>query len=167
MNADAFLREINALKYLHVPEPLIRRMQVNHRIILAEHHMREGRYAQKDEDLKFVEANYLRLTLTDKDLLSLAQYFASYGDYAKARALIEPRLLRINVSEDLLFYYLNLTLTDAATTAEPAYRKVMLNAINSDRHRFCDLFEPFGKGITFQLVDDPYLKKIWCEECQR
>lgn len=167
VDADDFLREINALKYLHVPESLIRRMQVNHRIILAERHMREGRYAQKDEDLKFVETNYPRLTLTDKDLLSLAQYFASYGDYAKARALIEPRLTQINVTEDLLFYYLNLTLTDANTTAKPAYRKVMLNAINSDRHRFCGLFEPFGKGITFQLLDDPYLKKIWCEECQR
>ncbi|MEO5584608.1 MAG: hypothetical protein ABIQ75_04050 [Flavobacteriales bacterium] len=167
VNADDFLRQINALKYLGIPEPLVRRMQVNHRIILADRHMREGRYSQKDEDLKFVEANYPRLALTDKDLLSLAQYFASYGDYVKARALIEPRLTHINVSEDLLFYYLNLTLTDAATTAKPAYRKVMLNAINSDRRRFCDLFEPFGKGITFQLLDDPYLKKTWCEECQR
>jgi hypothetical protein len=113
-----------------------------------------------------VEANYPRLALNDKDLLSLAQYFASYGDHAKARALIQPRLTHINVSEDLLFYYLNLTLTDASLTAQPAYRKVMLNAINSDRHRFCDLFEPFDKGITFQLLDDPYLKKTWCEECQ-
>jgi len=166
VNADNFLREINALKTLGIPDPLVRRMQVNYHIILADQHMRDGRYAQKDEDLAFVEANYPRLTLTDNDLLSLAQYFASYGDYAKARALIQPRLTHINVSEDLLFYYLNLTLTDASLTAQPAYRKVMLNAINSDRHRFCDLFEPFGKGITFQLLDDPYLKKSWCEECQ-
>jgi hypothetical protein len=166
VNADDFLREINALKTLGIPEPLVRRMVVNYHIILADQHMRAGHYAQKDEDLAFVEANYPRLALTDKDLLSLAQYFASYGDYAKARALIQPRLTHINVSEDLLFYYLNLTLTDPGLTAQPAYRKVMLNAINSDRHRFCDLFEPFGKGITFQLLDDPYLKKTWCEECQ-
>ncbi|MEO8734377.1 MAG: hypothetical protein ABI373_08600, partial [Flavobacteriales bacterium] len=153
VNADNFLREINALDHLGIPEPLGRRMLLNYHIILAEEHMRAGRYAQKDEDLAFVETNYPRLALTDKDLLSLAQYFASYGDYAKARALIQSRLTHINVSEDLLFYYLNLTLTDPSLTAQPAYRKVMLNAINSDRHRFCDLFEPFGKGITFQLLD--------------
>lgn len=159
------LREINALRGYGIEQPLVKRMLVNHRIIMAELHMRQGLYDEKDKDLKFVVQNYKFLPLRDADLLSLAQYFASYGNYEEARKLIEPTLTRIDVSRDLLFYYLNLTITDEATTRKPAYRKVMLNAINSDRRRFCNLFEPFGLGITFQLLENPYLKKTYCENC--
>lgn len=167
VDPKAFEQEINALHRYKIPAPLVKRMQVNHRIVMAELHMRAGQYAEKDKDLQFVARNYQQLDLTEHDQLSVAQYFASYGNYDEARRVISPALTRIDVSKDLLFYYLNLTITDPEITASAEYRRTMLNAVNSDRQRFCRMFEPFGTGITFQLLDNAYLKKTYCETCDR
>lgn len=162
----AFGKEIDRLRSYGIAENLVTRMHINRSIILAEQHMRAGDYARKDEALKYIHRNYRQVDLSDSDLLSLAQYFTSFGNHAWALEVIAPKLSRIDVDRDLLFYYLNLTLVEPELTADAQYRKVLLNAINLDRRRFCNLFRPYGKGgITFQLLDNPYLHTVYCENC--
>ena len=75
---------------------------------------------------------------------------------------------KIDVDEELLFYYLNLTVINPKNTNSEAYRTTMLNAINLNQKRFCMLFDPFGKGgINFQLLRDEYLKSTYCENCNK
>ena len=42
------------------------------------------------------------------------------------------------IDEDLLFYYLNLTLINSKITRTENYRKIMLNAINLHKKRLVD-----------------------------
>ena len=163
----AFKKEIEHLRIYHIEEPLIKRMLINWNIMMAEGHMAKGEYTQKDECLKYIQRNYKSIPMSEQDHLSLAQYFAGYANYNLALNVVEPRLFDIQVDEDLLFYYLNLTIADPERTKEQAYRTIMLNAINKDKPRFCSLFKPFGMGgVTFQLLDDTYLMKTYCETCE-
>ena len=130
--------------------------------------MRDRKYMEKDKTVKYIYDNYSLLNLNDKDALSLSQYFVAYHKYDWAERLLAKYAIKIDVEEDLLFYYINLTIAQPKTTASKPYRAIMLNAINLNRERFCAIFKPFGKGgISFQLLDSDYLKKTYCENCAR
>ena len=163
-----FKKEIQGLGAWGIKQDLITRMLINYEIIMSELHMMKGDFASKDKSLKYIKENFRSIPDSDMDHLSLAQYFASYARYDWAIGLLKDKVKEVNVHDDLLFYYLNLTLVDEELTKEPAYRTTMLNAFAKDRDRYCSLFKPFGKGgITFQLLDNEYLRKTYCENCDR
>jgi hypothetical protein len=162
-----FKKEIEALRAKFIDEPLVKRMLINHAIIMAEIHMAKGEYAKKDEAIKYIHRNYKSIPMAEQDYLSLAQYFASFANYEQSISVVEPQLTGVDADEDLLFYYLNLTIFNQEQTKNANYRRIMLNAINKNKKRYCDLFEPFGHGgITFQLLDNPYLFTTYCETCR-
>lgn len=160
--------EIISLGNAGIDKLLITRMLVNYHIILSEYQMRGRKYIEKDKTIKYIYDNYSQLNLNDRDVLSLSQYFVAYHKYDWAEKLLAKYAIKIDVEEDLLFYYINLTIAQPKTTASKPYRAIMLNAINLNRERFCSIFKPFGKGgISFQLLDNDYLKKTYCESCDR
>jgi len=159
-------RSIKALRTYGIEDPLVTRMLINHSILMAEIDMAKGDYDRKDERMSYIRKNYTKVPMDPTDHLSLAQYFASYANYEDARAVLSPYLTDIDVEEDVLFYYLNLTISDSEQTKKNAYRQTMLNAANKNKARFCGLFAPISDGgVTFQLLDDPYLLKTYCETC--
>ena len=61
----------------------------------------------------------------------------------------------------------NLTLINKRQTMRPEYRTIMLNAININPGRFCRFFNPRDTdGVTFQLLEDDFLRKTYCENCK-
>ncbi|WP_370477127.1 hypothetical protein [Tamlana flava] len=161
------LNEINGLKKYGIDKALISRMLVNYHMVTADNLMVDGDFDTKDASVEFVNRNYKKTTLSDYDYLSLAQSFSYYGHSNLAVELLERKARSIDIDEDLLFYYLNLTLVDKELTKDPNYRTIMLNAVNMNSQRFCKLFNSIDKGgITFQLLDDPYLRKTYCENCK-
>ncbi|MCR8667031.1 hypothetical protein NO995_05015 [Aestuariibaculum sp. M13] len=158
--------EINALKNYGIGSGLIARMLVNYHIIKAENYMRSRDYANKDQSVQYINGNYKKFPLSDYDYLSLAQFFSFYANTDLAVELLERKARSIDIDEDLLFYYLNLTLVDPDLTKDPDYRTVLLNATNMNKQRFCELFNAVEKGgVTFQLLEDEYLRKNYCESC--
>src|SRR5690606_31049215 len=105
-------RSIKALRNHGIDEPLVTRMLINYNILMAEVDMAKGDYARKDKRMSYIRTNYTTVPMEPADHLSLAQYFASYANYEDARAVLNPYLTEIDVDEDLLFYYLNLTIFD-------------------------------------------------------
>ncbi|MBK3519005.1 hypothetical protein JIV24_16780 [Carboxylicivirga sp. N1Y132] len=133
---------------------------------MSEHYMAREEFQNKDRALRYIYSNYKYLPLSTGDYLSLAQYFSSYSKYDWAKKLLHKKVKSIDVDEDLLFYYLNLTLSDPKMVKKADYRTIMLNAINLNRDRFCKVFEPFGEGgISFQLLENSHLRKTHCENC--
>lgn len=164
---DATIEQnINVLKNYGVESNLISRMLVNFHIIKAEKLMQKRDYINKDKVVEYVDNNYKNFTLSNYDYLSLAQFFSFYSNNKLAVKLLENRVRSVDVDENLLFYYLNLTLIDKELTQDFNYRIVMLNASNMNKDRFCKLFNSIEKGgITFQLLEDDYLRKTYCESC--
>jgi len=163
---DDFKIEIYSLNKYGIPATLINRMLVNYYIIRGDQYMQLKDYVNKDKCLTSIQAIYKNLTMTAEDMVSLAQYFSYYAKYDWAMALLKPKINNIDVDEELLFYYINLTISDPAYTDRPEYRSIMLNAININQKRYCNAFNSIDNGgITFQMLDDAYLQKTYCENC--
>ncbi|MEO9572191.1 MAG: hypothetical protein ABJH82_00520 [Polaribacter sp.] len=166
-NSD-FKNEILNLKKYKIEQELIDRMLVNFHIVKAQKNMRARQYDAKDESLEFIIDTYENFDLSDYDYLSLAQFLTYYSDKDDAIDLLDDKVRTITINEDLLFYYLNLTITDKYNVASKDYRTMMLNAININKDRFCKLFNSsLEKGVTFQLLENEYLRKTYCESCTK
>ncbi len=158
--------QISALKNYGIHSSLISRMMVNFHIIKAENLMRKRDYSNKDKSVTYINKNYKKFPLSDYDYLSLAQFFSYYANVDLSVKLLENKAKSIETDEDLLFYYLNLTLIKTELTQDSDYRTIMLNAINKNKTRFCKLFNAVEKGgVTFQLLEDDYLRNTYCENC--
>jgi len=164
----AFKKEIVALGSLGIDQRLIKRMLINYEVLMSEYYMMTGDFKSKDNSLRFIQSNYFSISMTDKDLLNLAQYFSSYAKYDWSIKLLDQKVKQKDVDEDMLFYYLNLTLIDDQITRRNEYRTILLNAYNLNNSRFCELFNPFGKGgLSFQLLENEYLRRTYCENCNK
>ncbi len=163
-----FKNEIIGLKDYEVSTSLIDRMLVNFHIVKAEKNMRARKYDEKDVSVEFIVDSYENFKLSDYDYLSLAQFLTYYSNIDDATDLLEEKVRTITIDEDLLFYYLNLTITNKYNVALKNYRTIMLNAINMNKERFCKLFNSsLDKGVTFQLLENEYLRKTYCENCEK
>ncbi len=157
---------ISSLKKHGISQALIDRMLVNFHIVKAEKLMRQRNYRAKDISVKYIQSNYKKFPLTNYDYLSLAQFFSFYANVDAAVALLDEKVRDITTDEDLLFYYLNLTLINKRLTGSTDYRTTMLNAINMNKDRFCKIFNSISnRGVTFQLLENEYLRQTYCENC--
>ncbi len=162
------LNDILALNKMPVDKRLVKRLLINYHILNSASLMSKRKYAEKDKSLKYIYDNYAFLNLSDSDVLSLVQYFVQYGHSDWAKQFLVHIVKKIDANEDLLFYYINLTISNEEETSSKDYRAIMLNAINRNQKRYCTLFKSNSTegGITFQLLENAYLKKTYCENCK-
>jgi len=166
INANLLLNEINALPRYGIANPLVLRMQINYQILKCRDFMRKGAYAEKDQSLEFIRRNYPGLNLTDEEIYSLAKYFAFYAHFEWAEEIVNARVDKIDVSEDIVFYYLNLGFYHHDLYPTDKFQKAMLNAINLNRTRFCNFFKSINNGgAGMQLLEHAIFKQAWCENC--
>ncbi|MEP5340079.1 MAG: hypothetical protein ABJL44_11775 [Algibacter sp.] len=159
--------QISVLRNYGIDSSLTTRMMVNFHIIKAENLMRIRDYSNKDKSVAYINNNYKKFALSNYDYLSLAQFFSYYADTDLSVKLLENKAKSIDIDEDLLFYYLNLTMINIDLTSDLDYRTIMLNAINMNKTRFCKLFNSIEKGgVTFQLLEDDFLRETYCENCE-
>lgn len=161
-----FKKEIKKLKSFGITQNLIDRMLVNFHIVKAEKNMRARKYEEKDASVEFIIDTYENFKLSNYDYLSLAQFLSYYANTDEATEVLDDKVRTITVDEDLLFYYLNLTIIDEYAIESQNYRTIMLNAIEMNKERFCKLFNSsLDTGVTFQLLKNEYLKATYCENC--
>ncbi len=159
-------REIGLLNSYGIEPALIERMFVNFHIVKSGILMLRRDFYNKDISVDYILSHYKKFPMTAFDYLSLSQYLSYYSNIDKAVEVLQDKVMQINVAEDLLFFYLNLTLIDRDLTNDPDYRTVMLNAINMNQSKFCRLFNAFGNGgVSFQLLEDDFLRATYCENC--
>lgn len=163
---EAFEKEIKGLSRHGIDKKLITRMLINYNIVMSEIYMLRREYRQKDKAMRFVVSNYRQGALTDGNLLDIAQYFVSYGNLKSAIKVVESRAYGSKPSEQLLFYYLGLTITEEYNVRSSKYRKVLNKAYDSNPERFCNIFSsPEKGGISFQLLRYKNLKSVYCKRC--
>lgn len=166
INGEELRTRIESLQKKGVPGMLVTRLMVNYSLVQTEIDLKEGKYQEREKWLNFVMTTYRKIKVSDEDLLSLAKFLAHNSRYDWAEKILEPRMKDINVSADVLFYYLTLTISDRRNTSSKNYRAIMLNAVNINSERFCHIFAPIPQdGASFQLLEDTQLKKTWCENC--
>ncbi|HLK28052.1 MAG TPA: hypothetical protein VKT28_05685 [Puia sp.] len=159
-------KEINALAKENIPETLVKRMRINYYILKSEDQMNVFNYKGKDSSLNEIRNMYGKIAATDEEIYSLAKYYSFYSHEDWAQEIIQPRIASIDVSENLIFYYLNLLFFQPAMYESDEFRKATLNAVNLNTKRFCSFFNPINKGgASMQLLEHAVLKSFYCSEC--
>lgn len=159
--------DISTLAKLKDNPALLKKLRMNYYILMSEVYFKQGNYIKKDEMVNMIMKQYNQSKLDPVDVLSLAQYLVSYNNVDKAIGFITPFCKKTGVDEDLLYYFINLTIINENQTKDKNYKKILHNAATTNRERFCELFEPNHKdGITFQLLESTELKKLYCDYCK-
>lgn len=159
-------RSILELRKNKVADALVNRLLINFYITQAQHQFYQRNYREKDKSLQLIYNTYKNLPLSDEDAMRLASFFAFYSRFDWSRAVLQSRVKKLDVQEDVVFYYLNLTAGDQQNTRNKDYRQILNNAYNSNPQRYCQMFGTRGYGgISFQLLQDPYLKQTFCDNC--
>ena len=168
VDTKKFKKEILSLSNYGVPKPLIDRMLINFNLLITEGYLYKGDFKNKDKSATAIFTKFKNATLHDDDFLNLANYFSRFSNHDFSKKLLQSKVQNIEVSEDLLFYYLNLTIIDNELTKQKEYRSIMLNAYSKNPERFCKLFNSIDNGgITFQLLENNFLRKNYCESCNK
>jgi hypothetical protein len=159
--------EINKLQKQNINSNLVKRMLINYNILKAEIDFNNNNYAAKDSAVNSIAFLYNAVDINDEEVYALAKFYANYAHYDWAEQLISPRIDKINTSEDLVFYYLNLQFYNPAIFENEKFQKAILNAVNLNKNRWCKFFSPNDKGgASVQLLQYQALKKRYCESCK-
>lgn len=161
------LNKINQLPAYNINNLLVKRMQINYHILKCEEDMRRFRYDAKDSSVDFIYNTYKEIQLDDDDIYSIAKYFAYYSRMEYAEEIVSPRIGKVDVSEDLLFFYINTQFYYPSGYDTDEFNKAVLNAVALNPVRYCNFFRPNDKGgASMQLLEYEELKKIYCETCR-
>ncbi|MCB0431153.1 MAG: hypothetical protein H6585_05330 [Flavobacteriales bacterium] len=158
--------QITRLSARGIDKTLVKRLLINFHMIETDYLMRKKDYTAKNTSIHFVQDNYRFLDLSHSDRFNLSKYFSNYAQFDLAVRILHEYVQQIGAHEEPLFFYLNLTIINPERTHHKIYRSILLNAINTDRDRFCDMFRSnLNGGITFQLLGDDKLRQTYCENC--
>jgi hypothetical protein len=161
------LKEINQLTKQGINKSLVTRMLINYQIMKSEDDMIKANYKGKDSALTIIRTIYNEIKLNDEDVYAIAKYFSYYAKQEWAMEIVAPRIGKLNVSEDLVFYYLNLLFYKPNEYGTPEFNKATINAINLNKKRYCNFFLPNDKGgASMQLLDHEEIKNTYCAECK-
>lgn len=95
--------------------------------------------------------------------LKLATIFQRHSDLTYAKKLLEPFLTDEKPNKELIFTYIAIAAHDPNEIFGRNFRLAMSKAKELDQDRYCKLFgSPY---LTFQVMDNPAVKKTYCETC--
>lgn len=145
----------------------LNRLKLNYNILEAAEYTHSQKYELKKENVNQVIKLIPQMELSDEDKFRIAKFLASHHQYKVALDLLDSRTKVSDVHEDLLFLYINLSIIEDKVVQKADYRATLANAAVVNKERFCKLFDSsFKGGITFQLLQNVYLKRSYCEICE-
>lgn len=144
----------------------INRVKINYHLLLTQYLTYEKKFREKRKSVKTIYHYYSKIELTDDEVLSLARFLAFYSEFKMASDLLYTRLAGSNPSEELVFYWLKLNMSNNRKIEGSEFKRVTALAIAANRRRYCDLFRsrPEG-GLSFQLKAIEPLRTSYCDFC--
>lgn len=119
--------------------------------------------AQIDACITRIKSFYNIKEASWQNALKLSYVFSRAKDYSYAATLLEPYLKLANVPENLVFMYIS----SASRVQEKYYSRTFARALeiakDKNRERYCKLFgAPY---MTFQVLENPEVKRVYTESC--
>lgn len=166
INKEAIEKLIKSINKTDLHPSLVERLKINYYLLLTQYLTYDKKFKKKRKSVRSIYSHYKKLNLGDDEVLSLAKFMAFYSEFDIATDVLYPSTKSEDVSEDLLFYYLKLTIGNPKYTEKADYKNNLQKAVSLNQERYCALFLPKAQGgFTFQLKESTTLKKSYCENC--
>jgi uncharacterized protein YkwD len=161
---EVMLKEIQSLLNMHIDKKMVKRLLIDFYLLATDHFVKTNQLKLKEQALNYINTSYASAIHNEEELMLLTNYLIYYDRSDLALKILHPHAVKHNVSENLLFYYIALTIINDFETSKINYASILHSAIKINKERFCKLFS--STGITFQLLNNDKLKTLYCQECE-
>ncbi len=164
---DSIFRTINRLSEQGVAEKAANRLLLNYHLNTLPQTMTEKNSRQRIRSLQAIRSLYPATTLKDEELVNLARLFVAYRQNNMAERLLRPFARLPHPDQELLFFYISLSINDENIANQRWYANLLNKAYSINPQRFCNLFQPVSipdaAGISLLFRDN--IKEIYCRNC--
>jgi len=157
------LRDIKALYNLGIENWKISQLLLNFHIISADFYYESMQFPQRDKALNEVKKMLLQSQLNRDQTFKVAQYFIFQMRLNWTIELMKPWAEKPHIDEEFLFTFLTAAIYNKKLVPENEYLMFMEKAKKLNPKRFCNLFG--YPNMSFQLLKDLSVKKMYCESC--
>jgi len=156
---------MNELQVTKLEPSLKYRPWINYYILSNEYYTQINDYRSSRRAIRNILSIYKNIVNYD-DQLSIARYLASYNQLDDAEKVMRSVIENTDIPDDLLFFYLNITIPFKKYYEKAYYAPLIERAKIADKKRFCDFFKSSNiGGISFQLLQHQPLKDFYCKIC--
>jgi hypothetical protein len=168
ITADSVLASINRLEALGVPATAYNRLLINYHLVSIRKSMADKDLRTRTRSVRAVRNLYGATITRESELINMARFFVAYKQNNVAERLLRPFARVAEPDEELLFYYIALTINDESISNLRYYNDLLEKAQKINSQRFCKLFQPVtitdSAGIS--LLFKPKYKEIYCRHCE-
>lgn len=156
---------LDQLQISKMPHKIKYRPWINYYILSNEYYHQASDFRSSKQMMKNILSIYKNI-LTYEDRLSIAKYLSTYSQYDDAEKVMQPVIENEDIPEELLFFYLNITLPYERYYKQGYYNNLVERAKAADKRRFCNFFRSSNAGgISFQVLQEKKLKDLFCSSC--
>ncbi|MFQ3575235.1 MAG: hypothetical protein SNJ77_02250 [Cytophagales bacterium] len=155
--------DIQGLTVYNLDRKLILKLNANFHFLKAEIFKRMNQTKKMEGVLDKLPGLINPGELSDEDLLTLINTLSYFGSNQMIDQLLAPIVPTDMAEEELVFKYLEKTLSNKNSVSSPHYPLVLENAFSLNPRKLCSMFSSeFG---SFQYLDFQTLKKFYCKSC--
>ena len=162
---DPIIKNIKTLFNTKVDKKMVNQIYLNYYILVTDLYKQNQKYKYRDDAVGLVKKYYKTIEATQKDYLTLANYFIANGRNDYALEVLQPIIQGGEYSEDILFTYLSLTISDYNNYEKNSTVSLMKKAKELNKYRFCKLYGV--EKLKFQLFKNEDIKDMYCETCKQ
>lgn len=155
------------LKESTVPSTIVNRLLLNYYLVDLRKSIKEEDQRRHDRNIRSIRSLFSKVKLNDKERLSMARWLTAYQKRNMAERLLRPYVRKDFPDEDLLFYYVSLTISESHINRQRWYEDLLEIAYQINPERFCNLFLPVSdpRSVGISLLFQENLKELFCTYC--
>lgn len=138
---------------------------LNYLIIAADYYYEKSNFEKRkkafDEMLRYAQIS----NLSDDNVLSVVKYLCHQDQYPRAIKMLLPEVKKEKVSEEVLFYFLQIAIYDENQVSEKLYFSMLEKSKILFPDSFCNLFS--NKKMGMQQLINPRIKELYCNHCNQ
>lgn len=158
------LKDIKSMYNMGLESWKISQLLLNFHIIAADYYYETMKFDERDRSLNEVKKMLLQSQLNRDQTFRIAQYFIFQMRINWTIELMKPWAEKPNIDEEFLFTFLSAAIYNKKLVPEKEYLQFMEKAKTLNKERFCNLFG--YPNMSFQLLKDLSVKKMYCESCE-
>jgi len=158
------LKDIKTLYNSEIENWRISQLLLNYHIIAADYYYETMKFDERDRSLNEVKKILLQSQLNRDQTYRIAQYFIFQMRLNWTIELMKPWAEKPTIDEEFLFTFLSAAIYNKKLVPEKEYLQFMEKAKTLNKNRFCNLFG--YPNMSFQLLKDISVKKMYCESCE-
>lgn len=165
---ECLLNSINILPDLEVPQPAYSRLLMNYHLVKLRQGVEDMDARQRTRTIRAVRNLYGGTELSEEEIINMTMFFVAHRQADIAERLLRPLARAAQPNEDILFYYIKLTISEDTNTHMRWYFGLLEKAQEMNPARFCALFQPVSvegaAGISLLFRDA--VKEFYCRHCE-